>query len=381
MILTNRRRRSVDIWPGFVDALAALVMVVMFVLLLFSVGQFLLSDALVGRDEALQRLRNQITGLADVLAMERKEKTALQTRLTALSGELEATVKARDAFEARLSAMTMEAQESATQLEQTQGELQLARNTLSENETTLQQQREMIAGLEAEQTRLQSSLEASQKRATEQQALAEQAQGRAGDLNQQIAALNEQWARLNQALEASESEVKEKTVEIEDLGQRLNVALADKVEELASYRSEFFGKLREALKDNPDIRVEGDRFLLPSEVLFSSASADLDKEGKREIAAVASTLKDITSRIPADIDWVLRVDGHTDKRPVRKAFPSNWELSSARATSIVKHLVDQGIPAEHLVAAGFAQYHPIDPADTADAYSRNRRIELKLTSR
>jgi len=150
MILTNRRRRSVDIWPGFVDALAALVMVVMFVLLLFSVGQFLLSDALVGRDEALQRLRNQITGLADVLAMERKEKAALQTRLTALSGELEATVKARDAFEARLSAMTMEAQESATQLEQTQGELQLARNTLSENETTLQQQREMIAGLEAE---------------------------------------------------------------------------------------------------------------------------------------------------------------------------------------------------------------------------------------
>ena len=256
-----------------------------------------------------------------------------------------------------------------------------ARGTISENEAAMLRQRGMITELESAQTRLQASLEDSQKRAAEQKELAEQAQGQATQLNQQIAALNEQLARLNQALEVSEAEVEAKNVEIEELGQRLNVALANKVEELAGYRSEFFGKLRESLKDNPNIRIEGDRFVLPSEVLFSSASAELDEQGKHEIAAVASVLTDITSRIPPEIDWVLRVDGHTDKRPVRKAFPSNWELSSARATSIVKYLVEQGIPAEHLVAAGFAQYHPIDPADTAEAYSRNRRIELKLTSR
>jgi len=157
--------------------------------------------------------------------------------------------------------------------------------------------------------------------------------------------------------------------------------LADKVEELSRYRSEFFGKLREALSDNPDVRIEGDRFVLPSEVLFSSASADLDKRGVKEISTVARTLKEITQQIPDDIGWVLRVDGHTDRRPIRKAFASNWELSSARAISIVKYMISQGIPAEHLVAAGFGQYHPIDPAKSEQAYRRNRRIELKLTSR
>jgi chemotaxis protein MotB len=214
-----------------------------------------------------------------------------------------------------------------------------------------------------------------------QQELGAAAQSRATDLNTQIAALNEQLARLNQALEASEATLQEKDIRIEDLGQRLNLAMADKVEELARYRSEFFGKLREALKDNPDVRVEGDRFILPTEVLFSSASADLDKQGRQGIGTVARTLKDITAQIPDDIDWVLRVDGHTDRRPIRKAFPSNWELSSARAISIVKYMIREGIPADHLVAAGFGQYHPLDPADTADAYRRNRRIELKLTSR
>ncbi len=388
MLLASRRRRSVDIWPGFVDALAALLMVVIFVLLLFSLGQFLLTDALVGRDAALDRMRSQIAGLTEVLALERKEKSDLQGRLASLSGELEATLKSRDALQERLSGMTLQAQETAAQLEQTaaqlerrQADLVLARGRITENEQALQQQREAIAGLEGERERLQSSLETSREETAQQQELVAQAQTRATELNAQIAALNEQLARLNQALEASEAKLQEKDVQIEDLGQRLNVALAQKVEELASYRSEFFGKLREALKDHPDIRIEGDRFVLPSEVLFSSASADLDKRGAREIATVARTLKEITAQIPGDVDWVLRVDGHTDRRPIRKAFASNWELSSARAISIVKYMIGQGIPAENLVAAGFAHYHPLDPGDSAEAYRRNRRIELKLTSR
>ena len=423
MLVANRRRRAIDIWPGFVDALAALLMVVMFVLLLFSVGQFLLSDALVGRDEALDRLRSKMTGLTEVLALERKDKAELQQRLSSLTGQLAVTVKARDSLEARLEKMTLQAQVSATALEQLESELQSARSaiaaneqtlqqqrselqsahstiaaneqtlqqqrnelqsarsTIAANEQSLQQQRDSITGLEEDQQRLQASLDASQQDVARQQEAGARAQGRATDLNAQIAALNEQLARLNQVLEASEAGLQEKDIRIEELGQRLNLAMADKVEELARYRSEFFGKLREALKDNPDVRIEGDRFILPTEVLFSSASADLDKQGRQGIGTVARTLKEISEQIPDDVDWVLRVDGHTDRRPIRKAFASNWELSSARAINIVKYMISQGIPADHLVAAGFAQYHPLDPADTADAYRRNRRIELKLTSR
>ncbi len=423
MLLVNRQRRTVDIWPGFVDALAAMLMVVMFVLLLFSVGQFLLNDALVGRDLTLDQLRGRITGLANVLAMERKEKSDLQDRLSSLTGELEVTLKGRDEFEKRLADMTLQAQRSATELQRAEGELQLARNSLADKEQTLlqqrdtiterdqtllqqrdtiaereqtllqqrdtitareqtlQQQRDTITGLETDRVRLQTSLEVSQQETAQQTALVGQAQASVSELNNQIATLNEQLARINQVLESSEARLKDKDVEIEDLGQRLNLAMADKVEELSRYRSDFFGKLREALSDNPDVRIEGDRFVLPSEVLFSSAAAELDKQGTKEISTVARTLKEITQQIPDDIDWVLRVDGHTDRRSIRRVFASNWELSSARAISIVKYLISQGIPAEHLVAAGFGQYHPIDPGNSEEAYRRNRRIELKLTSR
>ena len=283
-----------------------------------------------------------------------------ENRLSVLTDELAATVKARDELSSRLQDMSAQADTTAAESER-------LRALLAENK----QDRERLTG----------ALQASREETEQQQELTEQAQTRVNELNVQIVALREQLLKLTQALETSEAKVKDQTIEIENLGRRLNVALADKVEELAGYRSEFFGKLREALKENPDIRVEGDRFVLPSEVLFASASADLDAEGKREIAMVARTLKEISAKIPKDLDWVLRVDGHTDKRPIRVAFPSNWELSSARALSIVKYMIDQGIPADHLVAAGFGQYHPIDPAETADAYRRNRRIELKLTSR
>jgi len=333
------------------------------------------------------------------------------------------TLKTRDELEKRLADMTLQAQGAATELQRVAGELQLARNSIADKEQTLRQQRDTIAErdqtlqqqrdtiaerdqglqqqrdtiaerdqslqqqldtvsrLETDRQRLQTSLETSQQETAEQRALVGQAQAGVSQLNDQIAALNEQLSRINQALEVSEAKLQDKDVEIEDLGRRLNLALADKVEELSRYRSEFFGKLREALSNNPDVRVEGDRFVLPSEVLFSSASADLDKRGVKEIATVARTLKEITQQIPADIDWVLRVDGHTDRRPIRKVFASNWELSSARAISIVKYMISQGIPAEHLVAAGFGQYHPIDPDKSEQAYRRNRRIELKLTSR
>jgi chemotaxis protein MotB len=388
MLLVSRRRRGVDIWPGFVDALSALLMVVIFVLLLFSVGQYLLTDALMGRDKALDSLRGRIAELANVLSLERKESAELQTRVATLGDRLSAMTTERDDFAAQLQGMTLRAEEADTlsqrlraDLDSARSDLEGTRTRLSEAELELTQRRAAIGALEVQRDELQQNLQASRQATAEQEQLTAEAQSRVDALNAQLAELNRQLAQVNAALDASESQVADQRVQIEDLGQRLNVALAQKVEELERYRSEFFGKLREALKDNPDIRIEGDRFVLPSEVLFSSASAELDAEGRREIATVAKELAKIASEIPPELDWVLRVDGHTDRRPIRVAFPSNWELSSARAISIVKFLISEGIDPDHLVAAGFGEYHPIDPGDSEAAFRRNRRIELKLTSR
>ncbi len=201
-------------------------------------------------------------------------------------------------------------------------------------------------------------------------------------MNTQIAALREQLSRIAAALDLSEGKVKTQQTQIADLGKKLNLALVNKVEELSRYRSEFFGRLREILGDRPGIRVVGDRFVFQSEVLFAPGSADLTDDAKKALDPVIAALKEIAAKIPPDIDWMLRVDGHTDHRPISTAqFPSNWELSTARALSVVRYAISQGIPAERLAAAGFADLQPIDPADTPEAFRKNRRIELKLTER
>ncbi len=208
----------------------------------------------------------------------------------------------------------------------------------------------------------------------------EESRARVALLNQQIAALREQLARLSAALALEEDKVEEQKTKIAELGQRLNVALARKVQELNRYRSEFFGRLREALGDHPDIRIVGDRFVFPSELLFPTASATLMPAGRHQLTRLAETLKTVTSKIPSDIDWILRVDGHTDRRPIQTArFPSNWELSTARALSVVNYLVAQGISPVRLAATGFGEFRPLDDRISEDAYKRNRRIEIKLT--
>jgi len=335
MAISSRRQRrsSIDIWPGFVDALSQLVMVIVFVLLVFTAGQFYLTDALSGRDAALQRLTQRMNELTDLLSLEQKTSADLRLNLSQLSSQLQAVNAERDALTTRLARAndaTAKANRSASDSE----------GKLAEAQTTVDQ------------------------------------------LNQQLLALRQQLAQIAAALDASEAKSKEQQVQIADLGKRLNTALASKVEELARYRSEFFGRLREALGDRPDIRVVGDRFVFQSEVLFGLASADLSDNAKKQLLPVAQALKEIAAKIPPDLNWVLRVDGHTDKRPITTAqFPSNWELSTARAISVVRFFVDQGIPANRLVAAGFGENQPIDARDGEDAYRRNRRIELKLTER
>lgn len=236
------------------------------------------------------------------------------------------------------------------------------------------------------QSLLLASLKADLAASTDELVAERESSTKAGErmvlLNQQLEELRRQLLSLNVVLDAAETRNDEQQAQIVDLGSRLNQALATRVQELASYRSEFFGRLRQVLGDRADVRVVGDRFVFQSEVLFESGKAELGDEGKTQLLRLANTLSDIGETIPDDLDWVLRVDGHTDERPISTPeFPSNWELSTARALSVVKFMIDSGIGPNRLVAAGFGRYHPIDPRHDEIGFRRNRRIEFKLTQR
>jgi chemotaxis protein MotB len=335
MARARRQQRHVDYWPGFVDALATLLMAIIFLLSVFVVAQFILSREVTNKDTALERLNAQIAELTESLAMERSSKRTVQEDLAALQASL----------------ATAEAERDRLRGEKASGAGAGPAPSLT---TELDQQKE----------------------------ISDRALAQVEILNQQISALRQQIAALEDALGASEARDRESQAKIADLGSRLNVALAQRVQELARYRSDFFGKLREILADRPDIRIEGDRFVFPSEVFFDVGSAVVSPSGLQQLDKLAELLKDLETKIPDEIAWVLRVDGHTDKRPVRSPqFPSNWELSAGRAIAVVKYLISKGISPERLVAAGFGEFQPIDTADTEEAYAKNRRLELKLTEK
>jgi chemotaxis protein MotB len=333
----NRRDRGVDYWPGFVDALSTLLLGIIFLLSIFSVVQFYLSQEISGKDTALQRLNAQIAQLTDLLALEKTGRSSLEEQIAGFRSNLAAAESERD----RLKGLADGAGNAAA-----------AQGRASELATKLDLEKQGVA------------------RALAQVEL----------LNQQIAALRRQLAALEDALEASGKRDRESQARIADLGSRLNVALAQKVQELARYRSDFFGRLREILGNRPGVRVVGDRFVFESEVLFDTGKSEMNPAGRLELDKLASALSDLEKEIPPEISWVMRVDGHTDKRPL--AGPrSNWELSSDRAIAVVKYLVTKGVAPQRLVAAGFGEFQPIDPGDSEEALRRNRRIELKLTER
>ncbi len=398
MALTARRRfdRNPNIWPGFVDGLATLLMVIIFLLMVFVLAQFFLNEALSGRDQALAKLQGQVTELADLLALERKESEDLRANVAQLSEELQSSVAERDNLQNALESMSLRAESAEQEAQRLNQELEDAFKTiLADKDTieakvqelaTLSNQVESLQALKAELedeiSQMAGKLEEKDKALLAEKDLSESARAQVALLNQQMNALREQIAGLAKALEASEQKAAKQKVQIAALGKRLNAALASKVQELSRYRSEFFGRLREVLGNQPGIRVVGDRFVFQSEVLFASGSAEIGESGKTQLQQLADTLKELIGRIPNDIDWVLRIDGHTDKRPISTPkFPSNWELSTARAISVVKFLIEQGIPSDRLAATGFGEYQPIDARDDEIAYRRNRRIEFKLTQR
>lgn len=422
--LARRRQRDLNHWPGFVDALATLLMVIIFLLMIFVIAQVFLGAALSGRDEALDQLTEQINELTELLALERGTNVEMAEELAALTAELTASARARDDLIAQVSDMSaaLEAaqlseaemdkrlQAALQALTRSQADLAGARETVSERDRALAEKAAALAALERLIAEREAALEArdteiaardatiAEQRAAlarseeeialrtraleDEKEISRAAQRQVALLNQQIAALRAQLTRVEAALDAAEAKAEEQQIQIVNLGNRLNAALATKVAELQRYRSEFFGRLREVLGNRQGIRIVGDRFVFQSEVLFASGSAELGEGGKLQIERLADTLIGIASEIPDDLDWVLRVDGHTDKVPIHSvAFPSNWELSAARAISVVKFLIERGVPANRLVAAGFGEFQPIDPRDDEIALRRNRRIELKLTQR
>ena len=331
-----RAARTLNVWPGYVDALATLLLSVVFLLTVFVVGQFFLSQELTGRDAVLTRLNRQIADLTDLLALERSNRRAQEEAAASMRNTLTATEAERDRLQALADAASAASGKSA----------------------------DVDAQLTAER------------------GATARAQNQVELLNEQIRALRRQLAALEDALAASESRDRESQARIAELGSRLNVALAQRVQELARYRSDFFGRLRQIVGARSDIRIVGDRFVLQSEVLFAAGSAALKPEAGPEIDRIAGAILDIAREIPADIPWVLRVDGHTDARPIQSAqFPSNWALSAARAIAVVQYLRGKGIPPQRLLAGAFGEFQPLDPGTTEEAYAKNRRIEMKLTER
>ena len=338
---TRRGDSGMNYWPGFVDALSTLILGIIFLLTVFVVVQFYLQQEVAGKDTALGRLNAQIAQLTELLSMEKSGKTNLEDQLAQLRATLATTENERDRLKGtaeNAGAGITAAQGKVSELTgQIEGEKKISARALAQVEV----------------------------------------------LNQQIAALRRQLAAIEQTLDAAEKKDKESQSQITELGQRLNLALAARVNELKRYQSDFFGKLREILGNRSDVRVVGDRFVLQSEVFFDTGKADLKPEGRLELEKVAGALLELEKQIPTDIAWVLRVDGHTDVRPIAAGgvFKSNWDLSAARAISVVQYLVGKGVSPQRLVAAGFGEFQPIDLGKTEDAYKRNRRIEFKLTER
>ena len=453
----HRGDNGLDAWPGYVDALSTLLMVIIFVLLVFVLAQAFLTATLAGRNDTLAQVKTELQQLSAALSLEKSQNADLQFSVAKLGRDLSATTAARDiltgqlsvsrqseqAGQAAIAAMTADlgrlqlerdstvAADQATiaarmaELERLRAELartvvadqaaiaartaELERLRAELNKTVvadkatiearladiakLESQAKALAALRDElekkaQTAAAATMTEQERRAavqsqlTNEQRLGDSARAQIALLNRQVEELRAQFASVQDALGLQKQALRDRDVEITNLGEKLNAALVQKVEELRQYRSEFFGKLRTVLAGKSGIQVVGDRFVFQSEVLFPVSRAELTPAGVAQMTEIATTIKDIAASIPPDLHWILRVDGHTDRQPLKGGvFASNWELSSARAITVVKLLITFGVPPEHLAATGFGEFQPLGPGDTEDAFAKDRRIELRLTDR
>ena len=434
MALGPRRRRAgmaagMEAWPGYVDALSTLLMVIIFVLLVFVLAQGFLSFALTGRNKQLDTLNAKLADVGRMLSLEKSHAAGLEGSISRLTSELASANADREGLSARIANLSEQLAQStnaraaaqqtaqgaetrandlATRLAEAQQHLEAMRResealnrTVSVDRETIQAKLDDLAKMD-EQVRALSALrdqlekqaqdaavrattEEDRRRAVavqldEERKLGDSAKAQVALLNQQVDQLKAQLGAVARALDVAQSAGHEKDVKIANLGQQLNAALAAKVQELQGYRSDFFGTLRKVLEGEPGIGIVGDRFVMQSDVLFPVGSADLTSDGVVQMSKIAETVKHIAEKIPGNISWVLDVDGYADRQPITGGrFASNWDLSAARAISVVNLLIKEGVPQDHLAATGFGDNHPLDPAETTESYAKNRRIELRLT--
>ena len=430
MAISTRRSRTqeTNIWPGFVDALAALLMVIIFVLMIFIVAQFYLTQLLSGRDDDLAKLQGQILELGKLLSIERTTNTKLANNIDRLNESLVIATTKQETLNSKISELIILNESLGGQVNILTAErdaldknLKLSQSSLamsqSDLEGALQQLKNIETELEAktlQNKQTKKELDGTRKLSLLMQSDLDEARDllqkiiiklskeklhlvnlkelnkelnakystSTNQLNAQILALKKEMMNLNDILKKSEMENELKNVKIVDLGRKLNRALASRVQELAKFRSEFFGRLQDVLKNRRDIRTGGDRFVFQSEVLFASGASDIATAGKKELAQLARTLNSIAPNIPKKINWILQIEGHTDHIPIsNKRFQNNWELSAARAISVVEFLIGQGVPADRLSAAGYGEFQPLDKRRDEIGNRRNRRIEMKLTQR
>ena len=394
--LGGARRPENYTWPGFVDALATLLMVIIFVLLVFVLIQVNLAYRVAGQDATMNDMRAQIVSLGDLLNLERKANDELKDELAGISSLLDATTKERDSLVTQLAnatatlslrdseirqltaiqAQTEESQEAARQIiAERVAALEAIELTLAEAQAKLMESEVEIADAAARNV---SSL----ARISELETKNAASQAEVAQMTNAVTALRLRIEELTSLLAEKEAQAARDKIAIASLGKSLNNALASRVQELQRFRSEFFGRLREVLRGRDDVRIVGDRFVFQSEVLFAQGAASLGPEGEEKLGQLAVALNQIAAEIPEDIDWILQVEGHTDDIPVRAGrFADNWDLSTERALSVVRFLAESGLPANRLAAAGYGEFQPLDDAGSDEARRRNRRIEMKLTQR
>ena len=372
----SRTRRSADIWPGFVDAISTLLLVLIFLLTIFISSEFLLSKLLTNKDDALENLNVQIYQLSELLSLEKRENKDLTSTISKLNDKLNDSSVTADLLSMEFS-----------NLKNKNIELNSLLNSLKASTSLIKKENKNLdiknSNIESELKKLLFTLKATQVnliKAEEEVKLSEAAKNQVSLLNMQVAELREQLNIIQNLLDINLEDIKKKDIQIVELGRKLNTALAVKVGELTQYKSEFFGRLRSILGNRDDIQIVGDRFIFQSEVLFASGSAEVAIEGVLELTKLSKILLDITKDIPTDIPWVLQIQGHTDQNPINTPlYPSNWELSAARAISVGKVLISSGVSSDKISVAGFAEFQPLELGNSPSSFRKNRRIEIKLT--
>ena len=372
----SRTRRSADIWPGFVDAISTLLLVLIFLLTIFISSEFLLSKLLTNKDDALENLNVQIYQLSELLSLEKRENKDLTSTISKLNDKLNDSSVTADLLSMEFS-----------NLKNKNIELNSLLNSLKASTSLIKKENKNLdiknSNIESELKKLLSTLKATKVnliKAEEEVKLSEAAKNQVSLLNMQVAELREQLNIIQNLLDINLEDIKKKDIQIVELGRKLNTALAVKVGELTQYKSEFFGRLRSILGNRDDIQIVGDRFIFQSEVLFASGSAEVAIEGVLELTKLSKILLDITKDIPTDIPWVLQIQGHTDQNPINTPlYPSNWELSAARAISVGRVLISSGVSSDKISVAGFAEFQPLELGNSPSSFRKNRRIEIKLT--